>query len=119
MSGSVELFGRGAGKLPTASVMAGDIFEVTSNKDFSPVFWTRERLTEGKESESESRYFVTVNSNNSDILEKISKQVEAAANTEAAVGFFTASITRQAALKMKEKLERFNVTVKLYQVVEG
>lgn len=41
-AGDVELFGRGAGKLPTAGAVMADVIEASENSDNRPVLWTKQ-----------------------------------------------------------------------------
>ncbi|MCL1830906.1 MAG: homoserine dehydrogenase [Oscillospiraceae bacterium] len=118
MSGIVSVYGRGAGKLPTAAVMVGDIIELTQRSDFSQLLWDSELVLDADRQEQPLRYFVTVYSDNKKLITKLVEQVDAGSITDNSAAFFTSRIMRSEAEKLKKKLETYNVTVKLYEVVE-
>ena len=61
MVGDVMFFGAGAGKLPTASAVVGDIIDCVKHKGTNVmVIWDDEKLTLADTSEEERRFFVRV-----------------------------------------------------------
>jgi len=59
MLGDSMFYGAGAGKLPTASAVAGDIVEAARNQGRTlPVFWDSEKLNLAPVSETSRRFFV-------------------------------------------------------------
>ena len=64
MVGDVMFYGRGAGKLPTASAMVADIIDAVRHKETHiTVFWNREKLALVPKDEMKTSYFVRVEGN--------------------------------------------------------
>lgn len=59
MVGDVMFYGRGAGKLPTASAVVADIIDAAKHKDTNIMcFWSREKIELQSNTEAKIRYFV-------------------------------------------------------------
>lgn len=59
MVGDVMFYGRGAGKLPTASAMVADIIDAARHEGTNvTTFWSREKIELANNSEMKVRYFV-------------------------------------------------------------
>ncbi len=59
MVGDVMFYGRGAGKLPTASAVVADMIEAARHKGVSiTTFWSREKVELSPKSECEASYFI-------------------------------------------------------------
>lgn len=64
MVGDVMFYGKGAGKLPTASAMVADIIDAVRHKETHiTVFWNREKLALVPKDEMKTSYFVRVEGN--------------------------------------------------------
>lgn len=59
MVGDVMFYGRGAGKLPTASAVVADVIDAAKHKDTNIMcFWSREKIELQSNTEAKIRYFV-------------------------------------------------------------
>ena len=62
MLGDAMLYGCGAGKLPTASAVVGDIVEAAKNLSRSMMStWTTEKLELEEKAETKKKFFVRIN----------------------------------------------------------
>ena len=75
MVGDVMFYGRGAGKLPTASAVVADMIEAARHKGVSiTTFWSREKVELSPKSEYQSSYFVRLEGEKS-YLQTVVKEV--------------------------------------------
>jgi len=118
MSGTVTLAGAGAGKLPTAAVMVGDIIELSTKTISRAPLWSEALEAVEEAEEIPLKYFVTVFSENKRIITRLVEQVEATSVDENSAAFFTSRIMISEAEKLKRQLKSHNVVVKLFEVVE-
>jgi len=73
MLGDTLFYGKGAGKLPTASAVVADVIEAARNKDNNvPVIWSDEKLELDSYDNIKNRFFVRVKETPS-IVEKVSE----------------------------------------------
>lgn len=57
-------YGRGAGKLPTASAVVADVVDAAKHMGVHvPMIWSREKLTLADKGSSEQRFFVRLSGN--------------------------------------------------------
>lgn len=70
--GDAMFYGRGAGKLPTASAVVADIIDIAKHPDFgTPTVWVREQNNNVLNIEdSETKYLVRIKSSNMDMARK-------------------------------------------------
>ncbi|MCR5107514.1 MAG: homoserine dehydrogenase [Lachnospiraceae bacterium] len=72
MVGETMFYGSGAGKLPTASAVVGDVVDAARHLgEHIEVSWEDEKLTLAEEENSENRYFVRVGAKGDDTDKKI------------------------------------------------
>lgn len=71
MLGKSMYYGSGAGKLPTASAVVGDIIEIAKNLDTNlPISWVSEKMEVEEMSSSSHRYFVRIQGRSSELIER-------------------------------------------------
>lgn len=71
MLDSVMFYGRGAGKLPTASAVVSDVMECARNLHHNlPVYWSAEKMTMKKIEETSRRFFVRAAQSTEDSIRK-------------------------------------------------
>lgn len=72
MLGDAMFYGSGAGKLPTASAVVGDIVDVVKNRDKDVMaFWTEEALTLENKGDAKRKFFVRMKGQKEELLEKV------------------------------------------------
>ncbi len=95
MLGDAMFYGSGAGKLPTASAVVGDIVEEARNLDRNlGVMWSEEKLALGDKDDVKRRFFVRMKGDMDDEIEKIENdfgmvQMVKAQGLEGEFGFVT------------------------------
>ncbi|MCC8140558.1 MAG: homoserine dehydrogenase [Lachnospiraceae bacterium] len=101
MLGDSMFYGSGAGKLPTASAVAGDIVDAARNLGaVTPVFWSQEKLALAPVSEMKHRFFLRVKGAVSVLgMEKID------AGIEGEVGILTPLMSEAEYQKLAEGLD--------------
>ena len=108
MLGDAMFYGSGAGKLPTASAVVGDIVEEARNLDRNlGVMWSSEKLT--LEDRSERRFFVRVKGDREELQEQVAAvfgmvQFVQAEGLSGEFGFVTEKMPEGS---YEEKAERF------------
>lgn len=117
MSGTIDLYGRGAGKLPTAAVVVGDIIELATKEITKPILWGESYVSETSQDEEPLQYFVTVHSPNKRGIERLLEQVDASSIVNDSAAFFTSRITLSEVEKLRKRLKSHGVTVKFFEVV--
>ena len=99
MVGDVMFFGAGAGKLPTASAVVGDIIDCVKHKGTNVmVIWDDEKLTLADTAEEERRFFVRVSKDVKESqLEELFGDVRIvnAEGLDAEYGFITCVMTEE------------------------
>ena len=99
MVGDVMFFGAGAGKLPTASAVVGDIIDCVKHKGTNVmVIWDDEKLTLADTAEEERRFFVRVSKDVKETqLEELFGDVRIvnAEGLDAEYGFITGVMTEE------------------------
>lgn len=95
MLGDAMFYGSGAGKLPTASAVVGDIVEAAKNPKRSMMAtWEAQKATLEEKAETTKRFFVRVKGTEEALKEKLTKafgaiQVVKSAEVEGEFGFLT------------------------------
>lgn len=70
--GDTMFYGRGAGKLPTASAVVADVVDAVKHQGTNVMtIWDEEKITLGDIKDFKCKFFVTVKNNGSDILDKV------------------------------------------------
>ncbi len=92
----VMFYGRGAGKLPTASAVVSDVVDAVKNKDSNiKTIWEQKKYTVGRFEELPNRFFVRVKDNgNQDAIEKTFGEVRyvKAPEVQGEIAFITDTI---------------------------
>jgi homoserine dehydrogenase len=60
-TGDILFYGKGAGKLPTASAVVSDITSALAATETKSLYWSEEKLTLLKEEQIETRFYVRIN----------------------------------------------------------
>lgn len=72
MLGDAMFYGSGAGKLPTASAVVGDIVDVVKNEKRDVMAaWSGEKLTLENKADTEKQFFVRMSGNKEELLGKV------------------------------------------------
>ena len=98
-------YGSGAGKLPTASAVVGDMVEMAKHKDENIYLeWKPEKLELADAGKQENRFFVRTTASVSDV-ESVFGEVELVdAGVEGEIGFVTGIMEENAYSAKAEKL---------------
>ncbi len=94
MVGDTMYYGRGAGKLPTASAVVSDVVDAVMSEGKSvPGGWDEETVEVVPVEETKSRFFVRVSADSVDAFRQVFEDVEEVdASVEGQVGFVTGKI---------------------------
>ena len=72
MLGDAMFYGSGAGKLPTASAVVGDVVEAVKNIGYNLGYgWSEEKLQIQKQEEVEHRFFVRIKGKKEELQQKL------------------------------------------------
>ena len=111
MLGEIMFYGKGAGKLPTASAVVSDVIDAAKHRFVNiPILWSTEKLTLGEKDNMESRFFVRVAVADADKAKAtfdIHKTVELPEQTQE-FAFVTKSMTEKAFADACEDLSVIN-----------
>jgi len=108
MLGDAMFYGSGAGKLPTASAVVGDIVEAAKNLNRSMMAtWSSEKLTLEEKSEMKKKFFVRVKGSEAELAEELEKsfgeiKIVKLADVSDEFGFMTEVMTEGAYEKAAE-----------------
>lgn len=106
--GDVMFYGKGAGKLPTASAVVADIVDVVKHLERNIIsFWSTEKMTLMNEKDIPTKYFIRINKDK-DILSNVeqifgSVQTVQLEDYNEEIGFITDKATEG---KLKNKIEQ-------------
>ena len=76
MLGDAMFYGSGAGKLPTASAVVGDVVEAVKNIGYNLGYgWSEEKLQIQKQEEVEHRFFVRIKGKKEELQQRIWKHL--------------------------------------------
>ena len=90
----VMFYGKGAGKLPTASAVVSDVIDAVKNAGrHVPIIWEDEELEMGTFADSESRFFVRTDEKNEAAIKAVFGDVEYVDSDLDEKAFVTAVIT--------------------------
>ena len=113
MLGDSMFYGSGAGKLPTASAVAGDIVEAAMVTANTGHLWTEEKLVPADISNVENKYFVRTTASAEEV-KAVFGEVAVMDDVEAGeIGFVTEVMTEAA---YKEKAEKLNGIISMIRV---
>ena len=111
MLGEIMFYGKGAGKLPTASAVVSDVIDAAKHRFVNiPILWSTEKLTLGEKDNMESRFFVRVavaDADKAKVTFDIHKTVELPEQTQE-FAFVTKSMTEKAFADACEDLSVIN-----------
>nr|WP_302597746.1 homoserine dehydrogenase [uncultured Cellulosilyticum sp.] len=114
--GDVMFYGRGAGKLPTASAVVADIVDAAKHKGTNIIsFWSRKKIELKDQSDVRVRYFVRVK-DNEEVINKVKENFKDAEVIEAMPGeyaFITGYYTEGIFAEKMEILQDTNVLSKI------
>ncbi len=114
--GDVMFYGRGAGKLPTASAVVADIVDAAKHRGTNIVsFWSDQKIELKDHNDVKARYFVRVK-NNADVINKVKENFKDAQVVEAVQGeyaFITELCTEGIFAEKMEILQEENVLSKI------
>lgn len=108
MLGDTMYYGRGAGKLPTASAVVADVIDAARHKDGTEKFlWAKEKLAVADMSRCKNRFFVRMAGNREEVLAKAAEYFGTVEPAEAVIegetAFVTASMEEAAFADAAEK----------------
>lgn len=108
MVGDTMYYGRGAGKLPTASAVVSDVIECARNIGKNVFcFWNPEKLTLASNDDAKRKFFVRVSGADSSEVEKVFGKVQVIdAGIAGETGFLTDVMSEK---EYKEKAEKLAV----------
>ena len=93
-TGEVMFYGKGAGKLPTASAVVSDVIDAVKNAGrHVPIIWEDEELEMGTFADSESRFFVRTDEKDEAAIKAVFGDVEYVDSDLDEKAFVTAVIT--------------------------
>ncbi len=106
MVGDVMFYGRGAGKLPTASAIVADVIDIAKNANYTGEFsWAdSEESVMLDPAETEARFFVRVSSEATDAVRNEFGGVELLAG-DGEAGFVTAEMSEREARSRLERID--------------
>ncbi len=113
MLGDSMFYGSGAGKLPTASAVAGDVVEAVKAAGNTGHFWTEEKLVPADISTVENKFFVRTTASKEEV-EAVFGTVKILDDVQSGeIGFVTELMTEAA---YKENAEKLNGIISMIRV---
>ncbi len=113
MLGDSMFYGSGAGKLPTASAVAGDIVEAAMADGNTGHFWTEEKVALADLSTVTHKFFVRT-TENADAVKAVFGEVQILSDVEAGeIGFVTECMSEA---QYREKAEKLNGIISMIRV---
>lgn len=114
--GDVMFYGRGAGKLPTASAVVADIVDAAKHKGTNIIsFWSRKKIELKDQGDVKVRYFVRVK-DNADVVGKVKenfKRLETVEALEGEFAFITEVCSESTFAEKMEIIDNANVLSKI------
>lgn len=111
MLGEVMCYGKGAGKLPTASAVVSDVIDAMKHRHtFIPVQWKSEKMELGKKEDMECRFFVRVEKDELDAAKAAFGEIEtvSVSGLDSEIGFVTEKMSEAAFSEASEKVSVIN-----------
>ena len=106
-------YGKGAGKLPTASAVAGDVVEAAKAAGNAGYLWTEEKLVLADIGNVENKFFVRTTASAEEV-KAVFGDIAIMDDVEAGeIGFVTETLTEAA---YKEKAEKLNGIISMIRV---
>ena len=111
-TGDVLFYGKGAGKLPTAGAVAGDIIEAAKYYGLpSDTIWSKEKANMAKQGSSVSRFYVRLNENEAMEARKLlGVTAESASSKSGEVAFITEAMSED---DFNSKIAKLNALSKI------
>ena len=111
-TGDVLFYGKGAGKLPTAGAVAGDIIEAAKYYGLpSDTIWSREKANMAKQGSSVGRFYVRLNENEAMEARKLlGVTAESASSKSGEVAFITEAMSED---DFNSKIAKLNALSKI------
>ena len=101
MLGTGMFYGSGAGKLPTASAVVGDIVDLAKHKGKKiPLIWDEKKLELADPDEMTGRFFIRTSASEADAVSIFGEIETVDAGIEGEIGFITRTMTEKKAAKM-------------------
>lgn len=105
----VMCYGRGAGKLPTASAVVSDVIDAAKHRNTNiPILWDAEKLVLGSKEEMETRFFVRValaDAEKARSLFPIEKELKLPEYENAEIAFVTGVMSEKAFEEAQAKVQ--------------
>ncbi|MDF2593916.1 MAG: homoserine dehydrogenase [Clostridia bacterium] len=115
--GEVMFYGRGAGKLPTASAVVADVVDAAKHKGTNIIsFWNREKIELKDKAQVKATYFVRLKKNADSIAQVVKEvfgEVEEVKALEGEYAFITQTETEIRFAQSLERLSDFKVISKI------
>ena len=111
-TGDVLFYGKGAGKLPTAGAVAGDIIEAAKYYGLpSDTIWSREKANMAKQGSSVGRFYVRLNENEAmEARKMLGVTAESASSKSGEVAFITEAMSED---DFNSKIAKLNALSKI------
>ena len=111
-TGDVLFYGKGAGKLPTAGAVAGDIIEAAKYYGLpSDTIWSREKANMAKQGSSVDRFYVRLNENEAmEARKMLGVTAESASSKSGEVAFITEAMSED---DFNSKIAKLNALSKI------
>ena len=105
-TGEVLFYGRGAGKLPTAGAVAGDIIEAAKYYGLpSDIIWSREKAKMAEQGSISGRFYVRISENEAMEARKIlGVNAESSTGKEGEIAFITEAMSEKEFLEKTKNL---------------
>ena len=115
MLGESMYYGAGAGALPTASAVVGDMVFLARNTDkHVKIGWTDEKLSLANANEEKHRFFVRTSALQSNIENEFEEVEYSSLDLDEEVGFITAEMTEAEFAERKAALGGIISVIRLY-----
>ncbi|MDF2877425.1 MAG: homoserine dehydrogenase [Clostridia bacterium] len=115
--GEVMFYGRGAGKLPTASAVVADVVDAAKHKGTNIIsFWNREKIELKDKGQVKATYFVRLEKNAESIAQRVKEvfgEVEEVKPLEGEYAFITQTETEIHFAQRLERVSDFKVISKI------
>lgn len=111
-TGDVLFYGKGAGKLPTAGAVAGDIIEAAKYYGLpSDTIWSKEKANMAKQGSGVGRFYIRLNENEAmEARKMLGVTAESASSKSGEVAFITEAMSET---DFNAKIEKLNVLSKI------
>ena len=109
MLGDVMFYGKGAGKLPTASAVVSDVVEIVKNKNKTiEIDWTDEKLNLNPIDQVKSYFFVRLGKNDAKTKEAVHQMFGDVCEVECVPGEYAFTTNKMKEKDFEEKIKAFD-----------